>query len=136
MLGDYLDLPVVQTFINLMEPAGNLKSVLDSDDDTYSDFDCLPKAPEVRTESWDYEAQSRMIQRASNRSHSRMRCALPWNDYLFYGTLQTGKTSPTSSCTYSIGCLALGNSDDKTSEQVEILKALLRTKHAAIRPCD
>lgn len=65
-----------------------------------------------------------------------MRCALSWTDYLSYGTLQAGKTSPTSSRTYSIGSLALGDSDDKTSEQVEILKALLRTKHTAIRPCD
>lgn len=66
VLGDYLDLPVVQAFINLMEPADNLKNVLDSDHDTHSDFGCLLKALEVRTESWDYKAQLRMIQRSSN----------------------------------------------------------------------
>lgn len=141
VLGKFLEYPVVQVFINLLEPAlqlfmiQDLNATMEKHCDTWKDFDkLLSRMMPIATE-WNVEEHLNPMQPPSTRSTARARVTRSWNDFQHDGSPQETSVFPNSHVTRFNYTRILTDAGGKRVDSSLIFKAFLRTKYATVDPC-
>lgn len=141
VLGNFLEYPAVQVFINLLEPAlqmfmvQDLKATMEKHCDTWKDFDRLLSRLIPMATEWNVKEHLNPMQPRPTRSTARARVTLSWNNFHHDGSPQKTSVFPDSHVTSFNYTRILTDTSGRRVDPSPIFKAFLRTKHATVDPC-
>lgn len=141
ILGGWLDLPVVQIFINYFQPAlrfdmlRDVKNVLEMNPHTRYRYPGFISAVAMQASEWNYERQSKDRNSALELKLSRMRQELSWNNYHYDGTPHANSDGIVDMNATKFGYDVRGDVEGNMAGLNDHFKALLRTKTAQVTPC-